>query len=198
MLLTIAYITILYVLFRQTKSKRRRFLSIILLIFYLLFTIGDLFYLNICFDTSFHPSDPTTYYNLTKDIDFTPMLNLEGVSNLFYLIINWFYNHIYGNTFFISLFLKINNVFLLFISYLLLTRFIKKIYYLDIIILLNPYLLLTVIRNVRDLYIILFVSIIIIGFKFFRNNEIKKKYVIITLFLLFLTRPMFISRILYC
>lgn len=187
MLLTAILIIVLYSLICQTVSVNRRILVITALVAYICISYCDLYYLENFLHISFHPSDSSAYYEQTVDLHFTEVLQIES-SNTFYYIINWIYNHIYNDTTFISLLVKTNNAFVILIAYLLLTRYLKNVTFLDYTLLFHPYLLLTIIRNVRDGYIILFVVIILIGIHTFPRNDIAKKYLISSLFLLSITR----------
>lgn len=187
MILTFLYIVVLYLIWNNIICQQRKQLVVIILFLYLLSTLLDLAYLEYFLNVSFHPSDPSDYYYETKDISFSDVLHIES-SNLFYFIINWYYNQIYSNATLISLLLKFNNVFVILISYLLITRKLEKVSFIDYLILFNPYLLVTIIRNVRDPYIILFTTIILIGLGVYENVSIKKIYIYISLLLLSITR----------
>lgn len=187
MILTFLYIIIFYLLWKEIACQQRKCIVVIILFLYLVCTLADLFYLECLLNVSFHPSDPSSYYSDTVDISFGDVLCIES-SNLFYYIINWYYNHIYSSTTIISLLLKLNNVFVILISYLLITRKLEKFSYVDCLILFNPYLLVTIIRNVRDPYIILFITIILIGLGAYENTTVKRRYIILSLLLLSITR----------
>ncbi|WP_297676942.1 hypothetical protein, partial [uncultured Bacteroides sp.] len=133
MLLTILYMFVLCFLLKQTCAVERKILVVISMIIYLIFTYCDLFYLEYFCHQSFHPSDPTVYYDNSVNIGFRDIFSLES-SNSFYYIINWFYNHIYDSSTFISLLIKTNNVFVILIAYLLVTRFKKNIHDMDYIL----------------------------------------------------------------
>ena len=187
MLLTLIYLVIFYSLLQSTVSANRKILVVFVLVFYSLFTLVDLYYIEQFLHTSFHPSDPTNYYVVSLKISFKEIFELDS-SNTFYYIINWFYNHIYPDSTFISLLVKLNNVFVILLAYLLITRKLPNMSVLDCLILFNPYLLMTIIRNVRDPYIILFVSVILIALGAFPGSTIERKYVILCIILLALTR----------
>lgn len=187
MLLTLIYLVVFYFLWKNTISVNRKILVVFALIFFSLFTLVDLLYLEKFLCVSFHPSDPTNYYVASSKITFSEIFELDS-SNTFYYIINWYYNHIYSDSTFISLLVKLNNVFVILISYLLITRKLASVNAIDCLILFNPYLLMTIIRNVRDPYIILFVSVILIAIGAFPGNTIKRRYVIFCIILLALTR----------
>lgn len=195
MILTFLYIFIFFLIWKDTICQQRKYLVVAVLFLYLLCTSVDLFYLEFFLDVSFHPSDPSDYYYETVNISFNDVLYIES-SNLFYFIINWFYNHIYSSTTLISLFLKFNNAFVILISYLLITRRLEKVTFIDYLILFNPYLLVTIIRNVRDPYIILFVAIILIGLGAYENNTIKRRYIILSVLFLSITRAIILLPLL--
>lgn len=196
MLLTFVYIIILYLLWQSIISYKRKVLVLFILILYIFFTIGDLFYLEYCLGLSFHLSDPSGYYYETVDLSFGEVLKIES-SNTFYFIINWYYNHIYDNTFFISLLLKLNNVFVILIAYVLISRKLENTSFVDYLILCNPYLLVTIIRNVRDPYIILFTTIILIGLGAYEKITIKRRYIYVSLLLLSITRAILLLPLLF-
>lgn len=187
MLLTFIYIIVFFLLLKGTTSEKRRNLSIITLIVYLSISIIDLIYLQTEYHRSFHFSDPEEYYMQTYAIEFLDIWNIES-SNTFYFIINWYYNHFYDNPVVCSFLLKLNNAFVIVISYLLLTNKVRKVSFLDYLLLYNPYLIMTIIRNVRDAYIILFVAVILLSLQYF-NKAIKKKYLLVGGGLLAITRP---------
>lgn len=189
MLLSAIFLIIFYIQLKKTSSLNRRFLAISAFIVYVIITYFDLIFIENVNNISFHYSDPTYYYLSTLNIPFRNIFLIENASNAFYFIINWIYNHVYDNTTIISSLIKLNNVLIILCSYLLLSKKINKISYLDFILLFNPYLLITIIRNTRDAYIILFVSIILIGLDIINNNRISKLWVMIAVVLLFITRP---------
>lgn len=193
MLLTFIYIIVFFLLLKGTTSEKRRNLSIITLIVYLSISIIDLIYLQTEYHRSFHFSDPEEYYRLTYAIDFLDIWNIES-TNTFYFIVNWCYNHFYDNPLVSSFFLKLNNAFVIIISYLFLTNKVKKVSFLDIVLLYNPYLIMTIIRNVRDAYIILFVAMILLSLQYF-NKTIKKRYLLLGSGLLAITRPILLVPI---
>lgn len=185
----IAFILIFFIgsLINKTNSLVRKNLTIIILLIYLSISFIDLIWLFQIEEQPFHPSDPTHYYELIRDISFIQIFNLES-SNSFYLIINWILNQFWINPYWISIWVKIDNCLIAVFIYLLLTYNIKTVSKWDYILLFNPYMILTINRNVRDLYIILFVLIILIGLKTIQNRSISKYWIISAVLCLSITR----------
>lgn len=174
-------------LFNRTNSVIRKKLTILIFMLYLSISFIDLIWLFQIERRPFHPSDPTYYYELIKDISFIQIFKLES-SNSFYLIVNWFFNQFWNNPYWISIWVKIDNCLIAIFIYLFLTYDIKTVSKWDYILLLNPYMILTINRNVRDLYIILFVLIILIGIKAIHNRSISKYWILSAIICLSITR----------
>lgn len=179
----------------KTDSRQRRVLVYFALGVYLILTFSDLIYLNHIYNRSFHFSDPRVYYDETVHLTFSQILQYEGGSNIFYPVINWFYNHLYKDPNTVSSILKVANILVYLSTYLLLTKKINKISYLDILLLFNPFLLMIIIRNVRDLYIYFFITIILIGFGAIPNNKLSKQWTFLGLIGLTTIRPVLLLPI---
>lgn len=178
----------------KTDSRQRQILVCIALGAYLILTFSDLIYLNHVYNRSFHFSDPGGYYEETVHLAFSQILQYDS-SNIFYPVINWFYNHLYKDPNTISSIFKIANILVYLSTYLLLTKKINKISYIDILLLFNPYLLMIIIRNIRDLYIYFFIVVILIGFGVIPNNKLSKQWTFIGLLGLAIIRPVLLLPI---
>lgn len=187
MIITLLFLIVLFVQLSKTISLNRKVLSIVALGVYLLITLFDLYWLESIDKMSFHPSDPTEYYNKVKGISLRQVFAIES-SNTFYYIINWAYQAIWHNTMLISLLLKVNNVLVTVCIYLLLTKKLAKVTYIDYLLLFNPYTIMTLIRNVRDMYIVLFVVMIILGLGIIKDNKLNFAWTLLGVAFLFITR----------
>lgn len=187
MLITVLLIVILYVQLSKTVSNYRICLVAFVACMYLSITLIDLYYLESVNNMSFHFSDATNYYEMTKDLTFSQVLCIDS-TNTFYFVVNWCYNHIYDNVTFIAFLLKINNILVLLLAYILFTKKEKDVSFVDFVLLFSPYMVVTVIRNVRDVYIILFLTIIFLGIGVCRNNRVNAFWTLLAVTLLSFTR----------
>lgn len=188
MLLSVIFFCYLAWQIKKTVSKQRRWLIVITGLFYSAITLFDLLYLNTVYQRAFHFSDPGIYYYETLDMSFTDVMHIEGESNIIYWLINWIYNHLYGSPSWISFLLRCNNVLLMLSAYAMLTKQNPRISYVDILMLWNPMTIMVVIRNVRDLYILFFVVIVLIGLGFVKNNRLPKYITVFGILMVFLFR----------
>jgi hypothetical protein len=195
MFLSAIFCTILIWQLYKTVSFQRKLLVIGALCFYLILTFGDLVYLDHIYNRAFHFSDPGDYYDKTKHLLFFQVVHFDG-TNTFYPIINWIYNHLYENPWFVSGLLKIANILVFLSAYAILTKKIEKINYIDFLILLNPFLLMIIIRNVRDMYILFFVVLILVGFGVVPGNRLSKPWTLIGLIGLATIRPVLLFPVL--
>lgn len=170
------------------QSKKRRQWIVAVSFLYLAITTVDWLFLYGFLGRPFHFSDPTNYYDWTVNIPFKGIFQLEHSSNVFYLIVNWIYNHIYEEPYLISIFIRLDNIFVFLIAYMLLTRDLKNFGFNDLLILLNPYLILMLLRNVRDAYILLFIGIVLLGLGVIRNVKHRKWYLLFGLIMIGMTR----------
>lgn len=189
MLLSFVFLLFFWGLYKNTISSKRMVVTVLALLLFSFVTVLDLSFLNNFLNRNFHFSDPTHYYESTRAISFSDIFKNDESSNSFYLIINWIYNQIYNDPFFISFWLKINNVLVILTAYLLITYRIPRYTFFDTILLFNPYLLVTIIRNVRDAYIILFVAMIMVGMGLLNAKSKSKPLLILGISLLAITRP---------
>lgn len=195
MLITGIFIVVLFCQFSKTISYNRQVLVIVALVIYLLVTLGDYYWLYSIHGNAFHPSDPYNYYYNIVDLPFSKVLSIES-SNTFYFIINWFYWKVWGDPFLASFFLKINNVLICICTYLLLTKKRETVCSIDYLLLFNPYTLMTLVRNVRDMYIILFVVMVLLGLGVIKNNRLHFVWVLIAVLLLSITRSVLLLPLL--
>lgn len=188
MIITFIFLCILINLYSKTISDNRRILFLVVAGIYFFISFMDLYWLANVEYRSFHLSDPAEYYNQIQDISFWDIFDIDS-SNTFYYIINWIYKQTWESKMFISCLVKINNILILLTTYLLLTYVRESVDKYDFLLLLNPYTIMTMNRNVRDLYIILFVVVILCGFKLLNSKiEVSKFWVFLCIPLLFLTR----------
>ena len=150
---------------------------------------ADLAWLARCFQYPFHPSDPLNYYVDVKGREFREILQFES-TNTIYFLVNWLLDRIYPNSpVFIAFLIKTVNALVFITTYLLATRKREDICIIDFLLLFNPYTLMTINRNVRDLYIILFVLMIIIGIGCIKNDRLSPVWTLMAVLLLGLYRP---------
>ena len=142
----------------------------------------------------FHPSDPSAYYKDVIGKNFNQIISVES-SNTFYYIVNWINWNIWENATFCSLMLRLNNILAYLICYLLATDRNRPISVIDLLLLFNPFAIITIARNVRDIYIILFVLITMRGIGIFPKIHSNKILSICGFFLLIITRAIMILPI---
>ena len=191
MLLLLFLILVFLSYYLSTYSSIRKSAVLIAMYVYIVVTIMDMGWMSII-GRPFHVSDPTEYYEKTLNISFLQVLQLES-TNTFYFLINWYYNHVYNDPYFISFLIKIDNVLVILIAYLLLTFKLENFGVNDLILLFNPYLLVTISHNVRDAYIILFVSMVLVGIGCLYHTRFKYAYLILGLLFLSITRSILIA-----
>lgn len=190
MVISILFVIFLITLWNRTLSNKRKAAVVIAFFLYLCVTIMDFAFLENVLNRFFHFSDPSVYYEETKKfVSIKDILYFEEKTNIFYLAVNYYYNHIYDNPYDISFWIKINNILVILTAYLLLTRKQLTFSMLDVFLLFNPYLIVTITRNVRDAYIILFVAMIILGFKYNSRNKCGLLILFSGILLLLMTRP---------
>ncbi len=189
MVISLFFVLWLGSLWRNTVSSKRQITVVWALLFYLFVTTLDLVFLEEILHRSFHFSDPSGYYESTHRLAFLDIFKKLDIGHAFYICINWYYNHIYDSTFVISMWIKVNNILVILTAYLLLTRKLKNFSWIDIILLFSPFLVLTIIRNVRDAYIILFLSMIMMGLKYNKDNQCGSITLVAGIALLAITRP---------
>lgn len=197
MLISFLFTIILIVLLNGTISSQRKKWVLTALVFYFVVTMIDFYWLACVLERPFHFTDPTDYYTRTLGIPFNGIFKFEeNFTNSFYFIVNWSYNHFYDNPYVISFLIKINNILVILVSYLFLTKRLPNFSKTDLLLLFNPYLIVTIIRNVRDPYIILFVAMILGGLNMLRGVKSNIWLVIIGVALLFITREVLLLAVL--
>ena len=189
MILLLIFISIFLVQINKTISDRRKILAFIALGVLLLISCIDLIWLVNFFQLPFHPSDPSNYHLSVKGRMLRNVLEIDS-SNQIYYVINWWLDRVYPESeIFVSFILKTHNIFLFMITYLLATRNFKETGILDYLILFNPYTIMTINRNVRDMYIVLLVLMILIGIGCLKNNRLHPFWTIFAVVLLAFFRP---------
>ena len=160
---------LLFLIIQECKHvpKSKKTFIFLLSLLYLIYCIFDLVYLNVEFDRSFHFSDPSNYFEYASNASsFKEIINIgKNSSNIFYCLLNYIYLKIYYSPLIISIIVRLNNIALSIYIYLLITQTSKKITVLDYILMLNPFLFIVIARNVRDLYILLFIVLLLLSFK---------------------------------
>lgn len=191
MLISCLLIFLIVIQFRYLSPQKKNFVAVLFLL-YLLYCFFDLVYLNIDYDTSFHISDASKYYNVAKhSSSITDIIKLQGEStNVFYYFINYYYCYLYGNEFIVSLLIRLNNILLIILTYLLSTQAISKVRLVDYALFLNPLLLTIIARNVRDIYILFFLVLLLLSCGLLPSRKsFSSVSKFIFAFLLFLVRP---------
>lgn len=175
----------------ESTSKNKRQFVLFFFLAYAFFAILELIYLNYDYSRSIHFSDPTDYYDTSKNLkNFSQIFSLES-TNVFYFIINYYYINIYDSEVVFSLLIRFNNIFLIIYIYLLLSQVTNRVRKIDYLFVFNPYLFLIAVRNVRDLYILLFVILFLlsIGALPKRDESYSRPTLIISVIMLILVRP---------
>ncbi|UVQ48870.1 hypothetical protein NXY11_11835 [Parabacteroides faecis] len=183
-----------YTLFNECVSTNRKLLSILSVFLYIIYSIADYIWLMDNLSWPFHPSDSSAYYTEIVGKSFGQVLNIEG-TNSFYFIVNWLTYSFWSDPFFCSAVLRLDNILVYAVAYLLVSNKCRDIGIFDFILLFNPYIFITVVRNVRDCYIILFVVIIISALGLIPNIRLKKIWLFVGCFLLYITRPILLALI---
>lgn len=191
MIISIVLLLIIANLLNRTPNNKRRILTIITLIIYAGISLCDMIWLFQIEEIPLHPSDPSNYFNFVISSSFDKII--EEKSNIFYPIINWILTRVWIDPYWFCVWIKLDNCLLAVLIYLLLTYKNPKVNHIDFLILFNPYMILTLNRNVRDLYIILFSLIIIIGLGAIKNRKIPKSILFIAIILLGFTRPILLG-----
>jgi hypothetical protein len=149
-------------LLMSIKDKSKALIIIALFLFYVTLIIAEQVYLECQYGLKFHLSDATEYY---RNVKFLSLYELDAMliseptkSNSFYFYLNWFFLNDFGYQLF-PVFIKITNVMAFLIAYLLLTMEQRGFKPFHFFILLHPYLLTMIVRNLRDTYIILLLAV---------------------------------------
>lgn len=185
-----------YTLFNECVSTNRKLLSLLSVFLYIIYSIADYIWLVDNLSWPFHPSDSSAYYTEITGKSFGQVLNIEG-TNSFYFIVNWLTYSFWSDPFFCSAVLRLNNILVYAVTYLLVSNKCRNIGIIDFTLLFNPYIFITVVRNVRDCYIILFVIIIFSSLGLIPNIRLKKIWLLVGSLLLYITRPILFVPILW-
>lgn len=178
------------------KQGNRLPLVIISLFFNLAFIFFEQIYLETSLQRSFHFSDPSNYHEEIRHLSIENLWKFitdeDYKSNQFYYVINWLYFLSIPNTTFLAIALKLTNILAFYSAFILLSKEHKENQSIDIILLFHPYLTMTLIRNVRDAYIIFFLAIFIYALQTKNISQILKNiFCVISAFFMFTIRPFF-------
>lgn len=137
---------------------------------------------------AFNPSDPGEYYYLSgRARSVGELLRMvDGSSNVYYFVINYFFYNELNSPHLASVILKICNLFFFLGLYCIATRNIK-FSSIEYLILFHPYFFVVIVRNVRDLQILGFTFVILAEM----GRVSKNKFIYFSYFLLFFLRPFF-------
>lgn len=189
MTLLIIFFTAFIYQLNKTVNDKRRLLALIALAVLLLISWTDLIWLVKHCQLPFHPSDPMNYHIDVKGKMLREVFLIES-SNKIYFIINWFLDWVYPDSeVFISFILKTANVLVFMTIYLLTTRNQKKITIIDYLILFSPYTIMTINRNVRDMYIVLLILMILMGMGCMKDNKLNLFWTMVGVVFLIFFRP---------
>lgn len=195
MVAAILLLVFIKILLCKTLCHKRALIALVVLIGYLFISALDMIWLFNVENTPLHPSDPINYYYNAITNPFSEVF-AEGHSNMLYPIINWIMSRFWQDPYWFCVWIKIDNCLLAILIYLLLTCKKQSLTAIDYIILFNPYMILTLNRNVRDLYIILFVLMIFVGMGVIKSIRVNKFWLIVSIFLLSITRAILIAPLL--
>lgn len=193
MILSIIFLLCIGSLVRDC-SPQRIYLCMVAFIVYVLYAFYDLYWLLSYTQWPFHPSDPLAYYIDVIGKNFNQILSIES-SNTFYYIINWINWKIWGDATFCSFLLRTNNILAYLTCYLLATDKNKPISIIDFLLLFNPFAIITIVRNVRDIYIILFALLTLRGLGIFPNSHSNKILSTCSICLILITRTVMLLPI---
>lgn len=184
---------------RSISSRNDQVLLILgSLLFNLFFMFMEQIYMEHHLLRSFHFSDPSNYHTEIDKLSIDKLLEFisadEYKSNQFYYVINWIYSIAIDNTTTLALALKTTNIFIFFSAYIFLIKEQQQNNAVDFLLLFHPYLTMTLIRNVRDAYIIFFIAIFIYALKSDHISRLLKYIVyILSAMFMFTIRPFFIA-----
>ncbi|KZX55633.1 hypothetical protein A3712_07060 [Vibrio sp. HI00D65] len=135
------------------KNRKRTGFALFLICFYSLLIFLAQYNLT-TLGRSFHPSDPEVYFLGVKDLDsiFDVIEKYKTSSNVYYFLINWIFSKDFHDVNLISVLIKSSNA-AIFLSLYLISTSSYKFSRIELILMLHPYLLLTTLRNVRDLHV---------------------------------------------
>lgn len=192
-------LAILAISLRSISTRNDQVLLILCsLLFNLFFMFMEQIYMEHDLLRSFHFSDPSNYHAEIYDLSIDKLLEFisadEYKSNQFYYVINWIYSIAIDNTTTLALALKITNLFIFYSAYIFLIKDQQQNNAIDILLLFHPYLTMTLIRNVRDAYIIFFLAIFIYALKSDNISRLLKYLVyLLSAMFMFTIRPFFVA-----
>lgn len=160
MIISLFYLCLFLYLLKRCKSQQRVHAAVTALALYTFFILGDQIYLYEVLGIPFHPSDPSSYYLQVGNKSLTTFLKAiseePDLSNVFYRVVNWYYFHGSADPIYNSILLYITNSLVFLCAYFLAMQEKEEFSKLELLLLLHPYLVMTLIRNVRDAHIIFF------------------------------------------
>ncbi len=192
MIIGVFFLLAIATLLNRTVNKKRKHLAFGILLLYSIISLFDMYWLFQIEEIPLHPSDPSFYFEEAMKVSFTGIFK-DSHTNLFYPVINWLLSRVWYDPYWFCIWIKIDNCLIAVFIYLLLTYKNIRIQTIDYILLFNPYMILTLNRNVRDVYLILFILIIIIGMGAIKNRSLPKSILIIGIILLGVTRPVLLG-----
>jgi hypothetical protein len=149
------------------KDENRQKANFVLfcLFTYLTVILFEQIYLENIYSIPFHVSDPTQYFDLVYKLSFQELskflLNNDYKSNQLYFFINWVFYNSFPDATLTALMLKFTNALVFLSAYLICFRQQPEIDLADGLVLFHPYLFVSLIRNVRDMYIIFFLVVFV-------------------------------------
>lgn len=178
------------------KQDNRLFIITSSVFFNIALIFFEQIYLETSLQRSFHFSDPSNYHEEIRHLSIEKLFDFitdeEYKSNQFYYIINWLYYQSITNSTILALTLKTTNLLIFYSAFILLTREQRTNRSIDFVLLFHPYLTMTLIRNVRDAYIIFFLSIFIYAMQSKKfSNSLKYASYVLSSLLMFTVRPFF-------
>lgn len=194
MVITLLFLSIFFWLLRG-QTHGRAMLVIIAFVSYMCVIFAEQMYLENVFDRSFHVSDPSNYFEQVYRLSYDHLLEIikddEYRSNTFYYVINWIFVNNFVDQTVVAIFLKLTNALVFLSAYLLLANKKDKTDYIDMLILLHPYVYLMLIRNVRDAYILFFLALFITAYQGSFKSWIKYGLMVVSFFAMYTIRPFF-------
>lgn len=158
---------VVFVVLLQRQPAARAYLVLFSLGTYLILIFAEQVYLEHFFGLSFHPSDPSNYFNTISNLSSDALMEFlrdeDHSSNKFYYLVNWLFHAGLRDASATALMLKVTNAVVFLSGYMLLPRASDRVDYIDYLLLFHPYLLDMLIRNVRDAYIVFFLVLYVVS-----------------------------------
>lgn len=199
MLITLFFAAIFFVLLRQQNS-RRGVLVVAALASYVLVILVEQLYLETNFGRHFHASDPSNYFDHVYRLTWDGLLRFfeSGMhrSNTFYYVVNWVFLNNYFDPTVTAIFLKVTNALVFLSAYMLLVGRKCDVDYIDYVLLFHPFVYFTLIRNVRDFYILFFLVGFVVAWG--SRHRYRLNYGVAAVFILMMQtiRPFFVAPML--